>query len=113
MNQQDEDIELTPLFKSWIDQAANALGMDICALDGLHSKANNKLYILELNDSAIGFNIRHQEEDLVHVRELVLEKMNALYPLSDNEKGKKKVETEKQEDKKEKKEKKEKKKNKK
>jgi len=94
MNQQDEDIELTPQFKSWIDQAANALGMDMCALDGLHSKSTDKLYILELNDSAIGFNIRHQEEDLAHVRELVLEKINNLYPEStDIEKGKKKVET--------------------
>jgi len=75
LNQTDEDIEVTPKLKQWIDEAALALGMDICALDGVHSKIDDKEYILELNDSAIGFVERHREEDLIHTVELVLEKM--------------------------------------
>jgi len=78
-NQTDEDIEVTPKFKHWIDEAANALGMDICALDGVHSKIDDKEYILELNDSAIGFLERHRNEDLNHVVELVLMKMEEAF----------------------------------
>lgn len=48
---------------------------DVCALDGVHSRADGKEYIIELNDSAIGFNARHEEEDLQHIRDLVLLRM--------------------------------------
>jgi len=74
-NQTDEDIEVTPKFKEWIDAVAEELGMDICALDGVHSKKDDKEYILEINDSACGFVERHREEDLNHVAELVIMKM--------------------------------------
>ena len=49
--------------------------MDICALDGVHSKKDGKEYILELNDSAIGFNSRYYEEDMKDARDLVLQRM--------------------------------------
>jgi len=66
--------------KAWVDAASAALGMDICALDGVHSKIDGKEYILELNDSAIGFNSRHTQEDLDHVLDLVLLRMTQAYP---------------------------------
>ncbi len=34
-------------YKRWIDTASAALGMDICALDGVHSEADDKEYIIE------------------------------------------------------------------
>jgi hypothetical protein len=82
MSQHDEDIPVTPQYKQWIDLAAEALGMDICALDGVHSKTDDKEYILELNDSAIGLVTRHKEEDLQLIKELVLFKMSLAYPAS-------------------------------
>jgi hypothetical protein len=52
--------------------------MDICALDGVHSKVDDKEYIIELNDSAIGLFTRHVPEDLQHIRELVMIRMTVL-----------------------------------
>ena len=75
MNQKDEDIEVTPELRSWVDLASEALNMDICALDGVHSKSQDQMYIIELNDSAAGFIERHYEEDMGHTMELVLERM--------------------------------------
>ena len=74
-NQQDEDIPVTDRYKKWVDLASEHFGMDVCAIDAVHSKSDDKEYILELNDSAIGFNLRHKDEDFVHLRDLVLAKM--------------------------------------
>ena len=49
--------------------------MDVCALDGVHSRDDGKEYILELNDSAIGLNARYEDEDLLHLRDLVVFRM--------------------------------------
>ena len=48
--------------------------MDICALDGVHDRVSDKLFIIELNDSAAGFVERHYSEDMQHTRELILGK---------------------------------------
>jgi hypothetical protein len=60
--------------------ASKALGMDVCALDGVHSRDDGKEYILELNDSAIGLNARYEDEDLLHIRDLVLFRMTQVWP---------------------------------
>eukprot|EP01087_Luapelamoeba_hula_P021533 TRINITY_DN7553_c0_g1_i3.p1 TRINITY_DN7553_c0_g1~~TRINITY_DN7553_c0_g1_i3.p1 ORF type:complete len:473 (-),score=92.45 TRINITY_DN7553_c0_g1_i3:135-1553(-) len=75
LNQRDEDIPVTPRLKQWVDAAARAIGMDICAMDGVHSKTDDKEYIIELNDSAIGLNSRFAEEDLGYIVDLVLLRM--------------------------------------
>ncbi len=49
--------------------------MEICALDGVHSKKDGKEFILELNDSAIGFNSRYYIQDMHDTRDLVLLRM--------------------------------------
>ncbi len=54
----------------WVDAAASALGMDICALDGVHDAATGAFHIIELNDSAAGFVERHTTEDMGFVRDL-------------------------------------------
>jgi glutathione synthase/RimK-type ligase-like ATP-grasp enzyme len=59
----------------WIEEAAHACGMDICAMDVLRVEKTGKEFILELNCSAIGLNGRHAEEDNIHIRDLVLRRM--------------------------------------
>src|SRR5690606_294030 len=49
----DEDIPVTPEWQSWIDEAASACGMEICAMDMLQTE-DGREFILELNSSAIG-----------------------------------------------------------
>ena len=78
-SQQDEDIEVNERYKRWIDEASEVLGMDVCAIDAVHSKVDDREYILELNDSAIGFNMRHQEEDLQHLKELIMLRLVQLF----------------------------------
>lgn len=70
----DSDEPVTEEQSLWLDEVANALGMDILTIDGVHGK-DGRDYILEINDSAIGLNARHQEEDLGHIRDLVLSKL--------------------------------------
>lgn len=48
--------------------------MEICALDGVHDSVNDRYWIIELNDSACGFVQRHYDEDLQHVKELLMAK---------------------------------------
>eukprot|EP01129_Flabellula_baltica_P015674 TRINITY_DN8068_c0_g1_i1.p1 TRINITY_DN8068_c0_g1~~TRINITY_DN8068_c0_g1_i1.p1 ORF type:complete len:380 (-),score=84.47 TRINITY_DN8068_c0_g1_i1:24-1043(-) len=84
MSQNDEDIEVLDRYKLWIDEASAALGMDICALDAVHCEAEDKEYILELNDSAIGFINRHREEDLITTANLVLQRMEEIFVGTEN-----------------------------
>ncbi|EKE40010.1 hypothetical protein ENUP19_0190G0006 [Entamoeba nuttalli] len=81
MNQTDNDVPVTDEYKRYIDLASKALGMDICALDGIHDPITNKNYIIELNDSAIGLVQRHVEEDLNYIKELVLSRIKQVYKL--------------------------------
>lgn len=77
---QDEDIEVEERYMIWIEAAAQACGMDICAMDVLRVEETGKEYILELNSSAIGLNGRHQEEDSRYIRDLVLRRMENIPP---------------------------------
>eukprot|EP01119_Soliformovum_irregulare_P003620 TRINITY_DN1437_c0_g1_i5.p2 TRINITY_DN1437_c0_g1~~TRINITY_DN1437_c0_g1_i5.p2 ORF type:complete len:220 (+),score=46.42 TRINITY_DN1437_c0_g1_i5:512-1171(+) len=83
LQQKDEDIPVTDTLKLWIDQASLAVGMGpdcICAMDGVHAK-DGKEWLIELNDSAIGLVARHIQEDLAHIRDLVMLKLAEAYPL--------------------------------
>jgi len=47
-----EEIQPTPQMIRWADECSKALGgLDILGLDFLHSKSDDQLYILELNDT--------------------------------------------------------------
>lgn len=81
MHQSDEDVPVSEEYKRYVDLAADALGMDICALDGVHDAQSGKNYIIELNDSAIGLVQRHTEEDLGYIKELVIMKIKEHYKL--------------------------------
>ena len=75
MHQEDKDVPLSDDYKRYIELASEALGMDICALDGVHDPVTGKNYIIELNDSGIGLVERHKDEDLGYIKELVINKM--------------------------------------
>eukprot|EP00028_Trichosphaerium_sp_Am-I-7-wt_P012584 CAMPEP_0168516292 /NCGR_PEP_ID=MMETSP0405-20121227/5319_1 /TAXON_ID=498012 /ORGANISM="Trichosphaerium sp, Strain Am-I-7 wt" /LENGTH=161 /DNA_ID=CAMNT_0008535983 /DNA_START=383 /DNA_END=865 /DNA_ORIENTATION=- len=79
MQQKDEDIKVEDRYKLWVDKASKAIGMDICALDGVHDKKSGKEFILELNDSAIGLVKRHAKEDIQNIKNLVLERMSSIF----------------------------------
>jgi hypothetical protein len=67
-----ETMEMTPAYKLMIDEAAKVFGgLDICALDLLHSEVDGREYILELNDTAIGLVHKFEEEDMMHMRDVV------------------------------------------
>jgi len=75
-----EDLEVTPLYKRYVDECALVFGgLEILGLDLLHSKATNTDYILELNDTAIGLTHKYEVEDMTIMRDLALSKMNLLF----------------------------------
>jgi len=81
-----EDIEMTDLYKSWVDAASSIFGgLDICALDVLVTE-DDEHFILELNDGAIGFSPDHQEEDMAAVRDVVVRKMREIFESLSNDK---------------------------
>jgi glutathione synthase/RimK-type ligase-like ATP-grasp enzyme len=74
-------LEPTPLtveFKRWVDEVAKEFnGMDIFAVDAIHSKGET--FILEVNDSSIGLAPEYEEQDMGHIKELVLSRMKELF----------------------------------
>eukprot|EP01119_Soliformovum_irregulare_P022207 TRINITY_DN7550_c0_g2_i3.p1 TRINITY_DN7550_c0_g2~~TRINITY_DN7550_c0_g2_i3.p1 ORF type:complete len:129 (+),score=52.42 TRINITY_DN7550_c0_g2_i3:150-536(+) len=79
-------MEVTPQYKLWIDECSQLYGgLDICALDLLHSTEENKDYILELNDTAIGLVHKYEHEDMMFMRDIVMMRLEEHY-------GQKKVE---------------------
>jgi len=75
-----QDVPLTETYKFWADECSKCFGgMDILAVDAMHGNDGND-YIIELNGTAIGLHRQFVEEDSFHVRDLVLERMSALFP---------------------------------
>jgi len=75
-----EDMEVTPRYKAMVDECAELFGgLEILGLDLLHSKKDGKDYILELNDTAIGLVHKHEKEDMHHMKDVVIAKMNKIF----------------------------------
>uniref|UniRef100_A0A6B2L9R0 ATP-grasp domain-containing protein n=1 Tax=Arcella intermedia TaxID=1963864 RepID=A0A6B2L9R0_9EUKA len=75
-NLEFEDYEVLPKHKLWADECAKMMGgLDIMALDVIVTK-DGKEYVIEINDTAIGLMYPHDKEDLQHIKELVLLRMN-------------------------------------
>jgi len=73
-----EHIPLTDTYKLWVDEASRIFGgLDILAVDAIHG-VNGKEYILEVNDTAIGLAPDVEAEDNCHIRDLAIQKINAL-----------------------------------
>ena len=73
-----EDIPIKAEYKLWADECSKLFGgLDMLALDVVHL-ADGQDIIIELNDTAMGLNPEHKQEDMTHMKELVLEKMKKL-----------------------------------
>jgi len=73
-----EDHKLEEFDIMWADRCSNIFGgLDIFALDVLVRKDGTRV-ILEINDGANGLMYQHEKEDLGHIRDLVIERMNTL-----------------------------------
>lgn len=73
------DHEMKEEYKVWVDEIAQLFGgLDILAIDVLHTKEGRD-YIIELNDTAPGLMWEHEEEDLGHIRDLVLNRISEKY----------------------------------
>ena len=73
-----EDCEMKPNWKKWIDLIyENYPDLLIFDIDALVDK-NGKEYILEVNGSTQGLTPEHGEQDLEHMRDLVVRKMEAI-----------------------------------
>jgi len=71
------DMEVSEKHKLMIDECAKIFGgLDICALDLLHSEEEDKEYILELNDTAIGLVHEHEFLDMCNIRDVVIYRMS-------------------------------------
>ena len=85
-------------YKVWADEVAKMFGgLDIHALDVLHTQDGKwitisvlmgtqlaligKDYIIEVNDTAPGLMYEHEEEDLGHIRDIVVARINQHYCL--------------------------------
>jgi len=73
-----EHLELTPKYKRWADEAAEMFGgLDILTVDAIHESSTGREYILEVNGTSSGLAPDVAAEDNLHIRDLVVEKMNA------------------------------------
>jgi len=63
-------------YSFWVDESRKIFGgTDMFALDVLHGK-DGKDYIIEINDGAMGLYYDYEKEDIQHMKELVLQRMN-------------------------------------
>jgi len=68
-------MEVTDEFRFWADAASELFGgMDILTVDAVHTK-NGEHYILEINDCASGLAAENEQEDMRHMRDLVIQRL--------------------------------------
>lgn len=73
-----EEVELEARWKVWVDEAAGMFGgMDILAVDAIVEEGTSKEFIMEVNGTSIGLHPDRAAEDHEHIKELVLQRMNA------------------------------------
>jgi len=76
---EEMDISLYPQYKMWADEAGKMFGgLDVFAVDAIHC-TDGKEYVLEVNDSSIGLHPDREKEDMVFIKDLVIQKMSELY----------------------------------
>jgi len=72
-----EELEVTPKYRRWAEEAGKMFGgLDICTVDAIHEASTGKEFILEVNGTSSGLAPDMAAEDNLHIREVVLEKMN-------------------------------------
>jgi len=74
-----DSIEVEDRYRRWADEASAMFGgLDILAVDAIVEEETGKEYIVEVNDTAIGLHPDYAAEDNLHIKELVLARMNDL-----------------------------------
>eukprot|EP01105_Mastigella_eilhardi_P009894 TRINITY_DN231_c0_g1_i2.p1 TRINITY_DN231_c0_g1~~TRINITY_DN231_c0_g1_i2.p1 ORF type:complete len:237 (+),score=66.47 TRINITY_DN231_c0_g1_i2:385-1095(+) len=75
-----EDIPVSDVHREFALECGKIWGgIDVCAIDVVHLK-DGREFVLELNNSANGFYFDHEQEDAKRIAQLVVAKMNTLWP---------------------------------
>jgi len=75
----NEEVEVQERWRRWIDAAAEMFGgLDILTVDAIIEEGTGKEYILEVNGTSSGLHPDRAAEDNGHIRDLCLERMNAM-----------------------------------
>jgi len=78
-NLEFEDYPVQEKHILWANECAKMMGgLDIMALDVIQTKDGREV-VIEINDTAIGLMFDHEKEDLQHIREIVLQRMNEIF----------------------------------
>merc|ERR1719162_1934894 len=71
------EVDMSDRWKRWVDEAAQMFGgLEILAVDAIVEEGTGAEYILEVNGTSIGLHPDCAPDDNVHIRDLVLERMN-------------------------------------
>jgi hypothetical protein len=74
-----EQIPMTDQYLFWITEACRMFGgLDICTVDVIHDEDTGRDIIMEVNGSSSGLSPETLEEDNIHIKNLVIEKMSEL-----------------------------------
>jgi len=73
-----DEIPMTDQYKLWAEECGKLFGgLDILTVDAIHTP-DGKDYILEINDTASGLLAKNEIEDMGHIRDLCIRRINEL-----------------------------------
>jgi len=72
------DLAVTPQFERWANACRKVFGgLEMFGLDFVHDADNDRFVILELNGTACGLVARHENNDMLHMRDVALATLGA------------------------------------
>jgi len=74
-----EEMEVTDTHRMWADECSQLFGgLDMLGIDVLHTSEGRDI-IIEINDCGTGLVYEFHEEDLQHIKEIVIQRMNETF----------------------------------
>lgn len=74
---------MTPKYRLWADETSLMFGgLDSLTVDAIYDSRKGLEYIMEVNGTASGLAPACEVEDHLHIRDLVVERMNAVLCLA-------------------------------